>query len=52
VKEHVGEADPFDDMCLVIIERYQQEEELSTEQQIAKLKSASVDIPTSDVKSS
>ena len=34
VKEHVGEADPFDDMCLVIIERHERKEagSLSTEE--------------------
>ncbi|MEC8475151.1 MAG: PP2C family protein-serine/threonine phosphatase, partial [Planctomycetota bacterium] len=29
VQEHVGEADPFDDMCLVIVERYDQASESS-----------------------
>lgn len=53
VKTHVGEADPFDDMCLVIVERYEDEDvsQMSTEEQISRLKSASADIPTSDVRS-
>ena len=56
VTEHVGEADPFDDMCLVIVERYDRASEssdldaaqqLSQAEQLAKLKAESADIPTS-----
>ncbi len=48
VKEHVGEADPFDDMCLVIVERIESKE-VSADEQLARLKENSADIPTSDV---
>lgn len=50
VMTHVGDADPFDDMCLVIVERYEREDQLSTEEQIQRLKENAADIPTGDVR--